>query len=376
MSDRKQGDRHDTFVPTPQHIKPKGSHDNAVEMAAGGESERRALAARDEKLAAGDTLPPQPMRRDMVAETDTEQRIAANQGGRTDSWAGTGIGYAGEGAATYGTQGATGASDTLADVTETAGRQPHVHTGDTARTTDIEQARRHDQVQQQEEVQQMERASTPDKQGQESVHGENEPVSGEGVVGGSGKESATDAAAETLQSAQGHVEPAINSVTEHAQGAAADVTEHAQGALTDAHSEAQDRLQSVRANVQTMTDQWMGAVTDRTDQLKDSVGERGEQAKQAANQTATQAGEKLTDLATALREKTQTLEPESPVANMATMAVGALEQTGTYLQESTPDDWMGDLKRLIARKPLESVLVAASIGYLIARAFRGGHSGH
>ena len=89
-----------------------------------------------------------------------------------------------------------------------------------------------------------------------------------------------------------------------------------------------------------------------------------------------QAGERLTGFATTLREKTQTLEPESPVATVATRAVGALEQTGSYLQQSTPDDWVGDVKRVISRKPLESVLVAASIGYLIARAFRGGNGGN
>ena len=58
------------------------------------------------------------------------------------------------------------------------------------------------------------------------------------------------------------------------------------------------------------------------------------------------------------------------MANVATKAVGALEQTGSYLQQSTPDDWMGDLKQLISRKPLESVLVAAGLGYMAARAFK------
>jgi ElaB/YqjD/DUF883 family membrane-anchored ribosome-binding protein len=165
-------------------------------------------------------------------------------------------------------------------------------------------------------------------------------------------------------------------VRDHAVQAASDVKNAAQGALTSAQSEAQDRLQSVKASLQTKSDQLKGTLTNIPDQMKDTVGERGEQAKQAANQTATQAGEKLTDLATTLREKTQTLEPESPVANVATKAADALEQTGSYLQQSTPDDWVGDLKSLIARKPLESVLVAAGIGYLLARAFRGGGHHH
>src|SRR4051812_10487190 len=119
MSDRNQGDRHDTYVPPmPENLKPKASRDNAVEMAAGGEIEREALAARDEKLAAGNPQSPQPARRDVAAETPAEQMTATGRVGRTDSPEGTGVGYAGEGAASYGTQGATGSPDTLADAPE------------------------------------------------------------------------------------------------------------------------------------------------------------------------------------------------------------------------------------------------------------------
>ena len=44
------GERRDTYVPpTPENVKPKGSPDNAVEMAAGGEAEREALEAQRAK---------------------------------------------------------------------------------------------------------------------------------------------------------------------------------------------------------------------------------------------------------------------------------------------------------------------------------------
>lgn len=155
-----------------------------------------------------------------------------------------------------------------------------------------------------------------------------------------------------------------------AQGAFDDAKTQAQGKFDAVTGQAQDTLESVRANLQTRTDSLKETVTGRTDQLVGAVGEKGDLAKQTANEKSTQAGEKLTGFADTIREKTQTLEADHPVANAATKAAGAFEQTGTYLQQSTPDDWMGDLKQLISRKPVESVLVAAGLGYMVARAFR------
>jgi len=190
-----------------------------------------------------------------------------------------------------------------------------------------------------------------------------------------------DTAQEKAQGIKEQAQSKVFDVKEQAQTALTDAKEHASQSMDDAKSQvqdkidavttqAQDTIESVRANLQTKSDQLRETVTGKTDQFKGTVGEKGEQVKQAANEKSTQAGEKLTGLAGALREKTETMGAESPVANVATKAAGALEQTGSYLQEHTPDDWVGDLKQLISRKPLESVLVAAGIGYMAARAFR------
>ncbi|MDQ6834024.1 MAG: hypothetical protein M3008_11550, partial [Chloroflexota bacterium] len=85
MVERRNEGRERTFVPpTPENLKPKGSRDNAVEMAAGGTHEREALDAQSEKMA-------NPSR-------------ATDDPGRTDNPLGTGVGYAGEGSAAYGEQ--------------------------------------------------------------------------------------------------------------------------------------------------------------------------------------------------------------------------------------------------------------------------------
>lgn len=429
MSDYEKDRRDATYVPPPQPVKPHGSHDNAVEMAAGGQAERDALAARDERLARQPDLPQQPEGRTVSRETTDEQRAATAIAGHTDSPAGTGVGYAGEGGASYGTQGATGAADRLANAPETAGRRAEMHSGDTRRTIDTERATRDNPQQEQEEMQQMEHSSSAEKYGttQQSTgsatpsqgtgstptshtdhsasrtppHGtggnaadrnsaggadagatRTESVQGgAGTIGGSKAESATSAAKEAIEAAKGKIAPTGEGIQKGVGDATESAKEKAESATADASRAAQDTLKSVQATVQAKSDQVKETVAERTDQLKDALnerteqlksvaGERGEQAKTTADEKATQAGERLTGLASSLREKTQTLGTDSPVAGVASKAADALEQTGSYLTESTPDDWVGDLQKLIARKPLESVLAAAAIGYLAARAFR------
>ncbi len=190
-----------------------------------------------------------------------------------------------------------------------------------------------------------------------------------------------DQAQHTADDLKGAAQDKAGDVKDQAQTRLSDVQAQAQGVLDDAKtqvqgkldavtSQAQDTLESVKANLQTRTDALKETVTGRTDQFVGTVGEKSDLAKQTANEKSTQAGEKLTGYADTLREKTQSLDADHPVANAATKAANALGQTGAYLQQSTPDDWMGDLKQLISQKPLESVLIAAGIGYMAARAFR------
>ncbi|MCA1666692.1 MAG: hypothetical protein LC793_04685 [Thermomicrobia bacterium] len=83
MVERRNEDREGTYVPpTPENTKPKGSRDNAVEMAAGGTHEREALEKQRENMADPSRVMDDP--------------------GRTDNPLGTGVGYAGEGSAAYG----------------------------------------------------------------------------------------------------------------------------------------------------------------------------------------------------------------------------------------------------------------------------------
>jgi hypothetical protein len=370
-------------------------------MAAGGEAERTALEAQREKMA-------QPS----GATTDP---------GRTDNPHGTGVGYAGEGSTAYGTQEADMSTGNQKRTDETGNGAPAQR-----RQAEQQHQQQHSSSGQKPggggaSGSQQSTGSTPPTQGtgstpeshasgssarpqhdQSAAQGGTSTVTpttsqtAPGAMGGTQGHDASQAhdAAQFVQShgattqaqqkagdLKGTAHDKAQEVKDQAQTALAgmrdqasqrvdDARAQAQGRLDAVTTQAQDTLESVRANLQTKSDQLKETVTGKTDQLKGTVGDTGEQVKQAANEKSTQAGEKLTGLAGTLREKTEPLGAESPMGSVATKAADALHQTGSYLQESTPDDWMGDLKHLIARKPLESVLVAAGLGYMAARAFK------
>ncbi len=417
----RSGERRDTFVPpTPENTKPKGSSDNAVEMAAGGEAERKALAEQREKMA--------------------QSSGATTDPGRTDNPFGTGVGYAGEGSAAYGNQEeemSTGNQKRTGDAGHsTSGQQrqteqqhqqhsssgqkpggggggggsqqstgskpPTQGTGSTPQSHTSGNARpEHDQSTTQggtSTVTPITSQTAPGSMGGTQGHnasqahdageyirnhGATSGATGQGAAAqtqqkaGDLKGAAQDKAGDLKEAAQDKAQD----VRDQAQSKAADMKDQAQTALSgmkdqaaqrvdDARSQAQGRLGAVTTQAQDTIESVRANLQTKSDQLMGTVGDKGEQVKQAANEKSSQAGEKLADLAGALREKSGAMGTESPVANVATKAAGALEQTGSYLQGSTPDDWVGDLKQLISRKPLESVLVAAGLGYMAARAFK------
>ena len=144
------------------------------------------------------------------------------------------------------------------------------------------------------------------------------------------------------------------------QAKAADVTETAQNTVADLRTAASERTEQVRA-----------VAGERAEQAKAVAGERAEQAKHAADEKSTQAGAQLTGLASTLRERATELDEASPLAAAASRTAEVLDTTGTYLQATTPDDWGDDLRRVIERRPIAAVLIAAALGWIFSRTFGG-----
>ena len=92
-------------------------------------------------------------------------------------------------------------------------------------------------------------------------------------------------------------------------------------------------------------DAGMGKAADGIDKLVGVVRDKGQQYGQSSGAAGT-------------------------VGSVATAAAGKLEGASHYLHQTDSDHLMTDLEALIRRKPVESLLVAAGVGFVFAKAIR------
>lgn len=93
----------------------------------------------------------------------------------------------------------------------------------------------------------------------------------------------------------------------------------------------------------------------------------GDQATQKADMSKDKAASGLDSLAHTLRDKSQTMG-DGQVGSMATKAADKLEFGAEKLRSKDTDQFITDLEALIRKRPIESVVVAAALGFMFARA--------
>jgi uncharacterized protein YjbJ (UPF0337 family) len=92
--------------------------------------------------------------------------------------------------------------------------------------------------------------------------------------------------------------------------------------------------------------------------------EFGATAAKKANEAAPVIGEKVKSLASAIREKAPR---QGKIGTTATKVAGGLESASYYLQEKKFEHLGEDVKGLVRRYPLQSLLVGLGLGFLLAR---------
>ena len=101
----------------------------------------------------------------------------------------------------------------------------------------------------------------------------------------------------------------------------------------------------------------------------------GDQAQAAvtASQGMQAAAGGLESLAGTLRDKSQSMSGQGPtgtVQQAAAVAADKLEGAAQVLRQTDPEQLVTELEALVRRKPLESVLVAVGLGYLLSKVIR------
>jgi ElaB/YqjD/DUF883 family membrane-anchored ribosome-binding protein len=115
-----------------------------------------------------------------------------------------------------------------------------------------------------------------------------------------------------------------------------------------------------------------GSKTDTAKQqaqhAKEKAGDMAGQAHDKADAGMDRAAEGLGRAAETLREQGDSREGK--VGNVATSAASALEQGAEKLRTSDTDQLMNELEAMVRRKPIESMLVAAGVGFILSKALR------
>jgi ElaB/YqjD/DUF883 family membrane-anchored ribosome-binding protein len=95
------------------------------------------------------------------------------------------------------------------------------------------------------------------------------------------------------------------------------------------------------------------------------TGEMGNKVQGTADQGMDKAASGLGQAAEMLRSQGE--QRSGAVGSAATRTADTLENASQYLRQANTDQAMTDLESLIRRKPTESLLVAAGLGYLLSR---------
>jgi uncharacterized protein YjbJ (UPF0337 family) len=117
--------------------------------------------------------------------------------------------------------------------------------------------------------------------------------------------------------------------------------------------------QEIERRFQEYRDKTGGAVAIMSAKAR----ELGSTAARKANEAAPVIGGKMKSLANVIREKAPR---EGKIATTATKVAGGLESASDYLQEKKFDHLGEDLRGLVRRYPLQTLLVGLGLGFLLA----------
>lgn len=103
------------------------------------------------------------------------------------------------------------------------------------------------------------------------------------------------------------------------------------------------------------------------DQAKEKVGQVQEQATAKADQGLDKAAEGLGGAADKLREQA---EGDGPVPAQAAMVADRLDQVSGYFKDKDTNQIVSDLEAFVREKPVESLIGAVAIGFVLAKLVR------
>ena len=132
------------------------------------------------------------------------------------------------------------------------------------------------------------------------------------------------------------------------------------GQPTDQNVGTMDRAKDVLTDAQHKA-------SDLGGQAASKASELGEQATSQADAGMVKAADGLDSLASTIRSRTDSMG-DNQVHTMAATAADKIESGAEMLRSKDTDQLVSDLESFVRRKPVESLLIAAGVGYMLSRA--------
>lgn len=145
------------------------------------------------------------------------------------------------------------------------------------------------------------------------------------------------------------------------QGGASDKVGQAKDKASDMAGKAQEKAGDVASKAQEKAGQVGGMAQEK-------AGEVGDKMHSKSDKGIDTAASGLGQAAGMLRQQGE--QRQGTIGTAATKTADTLESASSYLQEKDTDQLMSDLESLVRRKPVESVLVAAGIGFVLSKIVR------
>ncbi len=111
-------------------------------------------------------------------------------------------------------------------------------------------------------------------------------------------------------------------------------------------------------------------VTDAAKKTKEKVSDLGRQTTEQVDAKRGPAAEGLESAASSLHEKAESLPGGEAVRTAAHSTADTLESTAGYIREHDVKAMLSDVEDIVRRNPGPSLLIAATIGFLVGRTFR------
>ena len=133
--------------------------------------------------------------------------------------------------------------------------------------------------------------------------------------------------------------------------------------VDDTFDKAQDEIEGAGSALKSK-------LSESAASARDKVQNAGRNVQAKIDETRAPAAEKLQNVASALHEKADQLPGGETVAGIAHKTADTMQATAEYVRRNDLQNMMGDVRTFVRKRPGQSLIAAAALGFLLGRTLR------